>query len=165
MDIDLNDSTNHLILGSQEMISGKGCLEVMCQIDTLIIFNLILNIITIILLIFFYDMKQSKQCKGKLVSKTKLSDGQSYMKKAQMEIDDKEMKPFQKKQNNKTFMRAIQVKSFIDDTNAVNLVKNFQRMTFDLRLKENFKIFLSGPSGSGKTSFIIKLIENIDNAS
>ena len=36
-------------------------------------------------------------------------------------------------------------------------------MTFDLRLKENFKIFLSGPSGSGKTSFIIKLIENIDN--
>ena len=38
-------------------------------------------------------------------------------------------------------------------------------MTFDLRLKENFKIFLSGPSGSGKTSFIIKLIENIDNAS
>lgn len=97
MDIDLNDSTNHLILGSQEMISGKGCLEVMCQIDTLIIFNLILNIITIILLIFFYDMKQSKQCKGKLVSKTKLSDGQSYMKKAQMEIDDKEMKPFQKK--------------------------------------------------------------------
>ena len=36
-------------------------------------------------------------------------------------------------------------------------------MTFDLRLKENFKIFLSGPSGSGKTTFIVNLIENIDS--
>ena len=36
-------------------------------------------------------------------------------------------------------------------------------MTFDLRLKENFKIFLSGPSGCGKTTFIVNLIENINN--
>ena len=36
-------------------------------------------------------------------------------------------------------------------------------MTFDMRLKENFKIFLSGPSGSGKTTFVIKLIENINS--
>ena len=35
-------------------------------------------------------------------------------------------------------------------------------MVFDLRLKENFKIFLSGPSGCGKTTFITDLITNLD---
>ena len=35
-------------------------------------------------------------------------------------------------------------------------------MVFDIRLKENFKIFLSGPSGCGKTTFIIDLIKNIN---
>ena len=34
-----------------------------------------------------------------------------------------------------------------------------------MRLKENFKIFLSGPSGSGKTTFVIKLLENINSIS
>ena len=34
-------------------------------------------------------------------------------------------------------------------------------MAFDLRLKENFKLFLCGPSGCGKTSFILDLIKNI----
>ena len=33
---------------------------------------------------------------------------------------------------------------------------------FDLRLKENFKLFISGPSRSGKTLFVKKLIENLD---
>ena len=35
-------------------------------------------------------------------------------------------------------------------------------MVFDLRLKENFKLFLSGPSSCGKTSFVSELISNID---
>ena len=34
-------------------------------------------------------------------------------------------------------------------------------MVFDLRLKENFKIFISGPSGCGKTTFLVELIKNI----
>ena len=34
-------------------------------------------------------------------------------------------------------------------------------MSFDARLKENFKIFVSGPSRCGKTSFVIKLLNNI----
>ena len=34
-------------------------------------------------------------------------------------------------------------------------------MAFDIRLKKNFKLFLSGPSGSGKTTFIVNLIRNI----
>ena len=34
-------------------------------------------------------------------------------------------------------------------------------MVFDLRLKENFKIFISGPSGCGKTTFLVDLIKNI----
>ena len=34
-------------------------------------------------------------------------------------------------------------------------------MAFDIRLKDNFKIFLSGPSGCGKTTFISNLLANI----
>ena len=32
---------------------------------------------------------------------------------------------------------------------------------FDIRLKENFKLFVSGPLRCGKTVFVSKLIENI----
>ena len=35
--------------------------------------------------------------------------------------------------------------------------------TFDIRLKENFKLFVSGPSRCGKTVFVSKLIENIQS--
>ena len=38
-------------------------------------------------------------------------------------------------------------------------------MVFDLRLKKNFKIFLSGPSGCGKTTFISDLITNLEQIS
>ena len=33
---------------------------------------------------------------------------------------------------------------------------------FDIRLKENFKLFISGPSRCGKTVFISELLENIE---
>ena len=33
---------------------------------------------------------------------------------------------------------------------------------FDIRLKENFKLFISGPSRCGKTFFVSDLIENIE---
>ena len=36
---------------------------------------------------------------------------------------------------------------------------------FDIRLKENFKLFVSGPSRCGKTFFISELLENIDTFS
>ena len=32
---------------------------------------------------------------------------------------------------------------------------------YDIRLKENFKLFISGPSRCGKTLFVSKLLENI----
>ena len=35
--------------------------------------------------------------------------------------------------------------------------------SYDIRLKENFKLFISGPSRCGKTVFISKLIENISS--
>ena len=38
---------------------------------------------------------------------------------------------------------------------------NAMQGTFDIRLKENFKLFISGPSRCGKTVFVSKLIENI----
>ena len=34
---------------------------------------------------------------------------------------------------------------------------------FDIRLKENFKLFISGPSRCGKTFFISELLENLEN--
>ena len=34
---------------------------------------------------------------------------------------------------------------------------------FDVRLTENFKLFISGPSGCGKTFFVSKLLENIQS--
>ena len=36
---------------------------------------------------------------------------------------------------------------------------------FDIRLKENFKLFISGPSRCGKTVFVSKLLENINTFS
>ena len=38
-------------------------------------------------------------------------------------------------------------------------------MPYDIRLKENFKLFISGPSRCGKTFFISNLILNIDSFS
>ena len=41
---------------------------------------------------------------------------------------------------------------------------SFDRMgSFNIMLKENFKLFVSGPSRCGKTVFVAKLIENIHN--
>ena len=34
---------------------------------------------------------------------------------------------------------------------------------FDIRLKENFKLFISGPSRCGKTIFVSKFLENINS--
>ena len=34
--------------------------------------------------------------------------------------------------------------------------------SFDIRLKENFKLFISGPSRCGKTFFVSDLLENIE---
>ena len=42
----------------------------------------------------------------------------------------------------------------------VNSVHN-DRGFIDIRLKENFKLFVSGPSRCGKTVFVAKLLENI----
>ena len=36
---------------------------------------------------------------------------------------------------------------------------------FDIRLKENFKLFVTGPSRCGKTVFVSKLLENIHHFS
>lgn len=38
-------------------------------------------------------------------------------------------------------------------------------MVFDLRLKENFKIFISGPSGCGKTTFVMDLVNHLQDFS
>ena len=35
--------------------------------------------------------------------------------------------------------------------------------SYDIRLKENFKLFISGPSRCGKTFFVADLLENVEN--
>ena len=44
-----------------------------------------------------------------------------------------------------------------------NQVIASQEETYDIRLKENFRLFVSGPSRCGKTVFILKLLENINS--
>ena len=70
------------------------------QIQMLDVLNLVLSIITIILIIFFHELNYIKKCRGKLVSRTKLSDGQMYVKTAHVSIHDDEqsheMKSLQK---------------------------------------------------------------------
>ena len=45
-----------------------------------------------------------------------------------------------------------------------HMVDNYHDGRFiDIRLKENFKLFISGPSRCGKTVFVAKLIENIQS--
>ena len=39
------------------------------------------------------------------------------------------------------------------------------KKSYDVRLKENFKLFVTGPSRCGKTVFVAKLLENINNFS
>ena len=42
------------------------------------------------------------------------------------------------------------------------VIHDISSRKFDLRLKENFKLFISGPSRSGKTVFVKDLIKNLD---
>ena len=42
------------------------------------------------------------------------------------------------------------------------IFRNDFEENFDIRLKENFKLFISGPSGSGKTWFVRELLKNLD---
>ena len=51
--------------------------------------------------------------------------------------------------------------NFKANVNNYNIYAN--ENTFDLRLKENFKMFITGPSRCGKTVFISQLLENIYN--
>ena len=47
------------------------------------------------------------------------------------------------------------------DLNVETFKNNESNGIYDIRLKENFKIFISGPSRCGKTVFVSKLLENI----
>lgn len=101
MDVDLMTNESGLDIAKiPQIIIGEGWLEGVEQIQIIDIVNLVFNIITVILIIFFHDLNYTKKCRGKLVSRTKLIDGQTYVKTAQLSIDDtekaQEMKPLQK---------------------------------------------------------------------
>ena len=107
--IDMKNGSGELIIdmgnGSGELIPqfviGEGWLQGVEQTQILDILNLVLNIIAIILIIFCYGVKYTKKCRGQIASRTKLSDGQTYVKSAQMYINDPdklhEMKPLRDK--------------------------------------------------------------------
>lgn len=113
MDVNMSDVENGLglyIPDIPKITIGEGwfnntsnkslLMEGVEQSQILDILNLIFTIITIILIIFFHDLNNIKKCRGKVVSRTKLSDGQMYVKTAQVSIHDEEksqeMKPLQK---------------------------------------------------------------------
>ena len=112
MDVDLiemGSGSGELIVdmgsGSGELIPqffiGEGWLQGVGQNHLLDILNLVLNIIAIILIVFCYGVKYTKKCRGQIASRTKLSDGQTYVKSAQLYINDPdklhEMKPLRDK--------------------------------------------------------------------
>merc|ERR1711954_322829 len=45
----------------------------------------------------------------------------------------------------------------------ISNISSNKKGVFDIRLKENFRLFVSGPSRCGKTDFVAKLIENIQS--
>ena len=55
----------------------------------------------------------------------------------------------------------------IDTSVALQTYPSYQNRfeKFDIRLKENFKLFIAGPSRCGKTYFVSDLIENIETFS
>ena len=58
--------------------------------------------------------------------------------------------------------RTMQNKSFNMKRHiARNHDVRLNEKSYDVRLKENFKLFVTGPSRCGKTVFIAKLLENI----
>ena len=67
--------------------------------------------------------------------------------------------------NSSNFKRHVQAKHRLSNysKNSNNKAAPVNDETFDIRLKENFKLFVSGPSRCGKTVFVSKLIENIQS--
>ena len=57
---------------------------------------------------------------------------------------------------------SISQQPFHFNKNKKPMMHNENNQYYDIRLKENFKIFISGPSRSGKTVFVKDLIQNID---
>ena len=43
-----------------------------------------------------------------------------------------------------------------------NTLYSINKDIYDVRLKENFKVFISGPSSCGKTVFVTNLLERIN---
>ena len=107
--IDMGSGSGELIIdmgsGSGELIPQffirEGWLKGVEQTQVLDILNLVLNVIAIILIVFCYGVKYTKKCRGQIASRTKLSNGQTYDKSAQLYISDAdklhEMKPLRVK--------------------------------------------------------------------
>ena len=62
-----------------------------------------------------------------------------------------------------------QLRGYTENSQNVESVKypaqesyDSQLVSYDIRLKENFKLFISGPSRCGKTFFVAELLENIE---
>ena len=98
LNIDMECGSGELI---PQFFIGEGWLQGVEQTQVLDILNLVLNIIAIILIIFCYGVKYTKKCRGQIASRTKLSNGQTYVKSAQLYINDAdklhEMKPLRDK--------------------------------------------------------------------
>ena len=51
---------------------------------------------------------------------------------------------------------------YLGENQPTNTISSMNHDVYDVRLKENFKIFISGPSRCGKTVFVSNLLERIN---
>ena len=51
---------------------------------------------------------------------------------------------------------------YLGENQPTNTISSTNQDVYDIRLKENFKVFISGPSRCGKTVFVSNLLERIN---
>jgi hypothetical protein len=52
------------------------------------ILSLILNLVIIVLIVFFHIQSHASNCRGQVISKTKTSDGQTRLREANLRISE-----------------------------------------------------------------------------
>ena len=86
----------------------------------------------------------------------------SFNYKGNMQRHVKEVHYSKKRYDIGVFPSPIHQNQQLDEFENNQFGKGYDMQgAFDIRLKENFKLFISGPSRCGKTVFVSKLFENI----
>ena len=73
-------------------------------------------------------------------------------------------RPYDLKRHMKAIHKDSQSKEifYLGENQPTNTLYSMNQDVYDIRLKENFKLFISGPSRCGKTVFVSNLLERIN---